>query len=83
LSVFSLTFLVPVYPGCPGKEAVKQVSVSLSVFPQTEMMSRNQAENVLFWPHAALTCVAQAKIRPVFIALVGMCCETAWLCVVV
>jgi len=22
-----LTFLVPVYPGCPGKEAVKQVSV--------------------------------------------------------
>jgi len=25
-----LTFLVPAYPGCPGKEAVKQVSVCLS-----------------------------------------------------
>ena len=24
-----LTFLVPAYPGCPGKEAVKRVSVSL------------------------------------------------------
>jgi len=26
-----LTFLVPAYPGCPGKEAVKWVSVCLSV----------------------------------------------------
>jgi len=24
-----LTFLVPAYPGCPGKEAVKRVSVCL------------------------------------------------------
>jgi len=24
----ALTFLVPAYPGCPGKEAAKQVSVS-------------------------------------------------------
>ena len=25
-----LTFLVPAYPGCPGKQAVKRVSVCLS-----------------------------------------------------
>jgi len=24
-----LTFLMPAYPGCPGKEAIKQVSVCL------------------------------------------------------
>jgi len=24
-----LTFLVPAYPGCPGKEAIKRVSVSI------------------------------------------------------
>ena len=28
----SLAFLVPAYPGCPGKEAVKRVSLYLSVF---------------------------------------------------
>jgi len=26
-----LTFLVPAYPGCPGKDAIKRVSVCLSV----------------------------------------------------
>jgi len=25
-----LTFLVPAYPGCPGKEATKQVSICFS-----------------------------------------------------
>jgi len=30
-----LAFLVPAYPGCPGKDAVKRVSVCLSVIRQT------------------------------------------------
>jgi len=29
--LIGLTFLVPSYPGCPGKEAVKRASVSLSL----------------------------------------------------
>ena len=32
-----LTFLIPAYPGCPGKEAIKRVSV-LSVFSVTESL---------------------------------------------
>ena len=31
-----LTFLVPAYAGCPGKEAVKRVSVSLSMLSQVD-----------------------------------------------
>jgi len=27
-----LTFLLPAYPGCPGKDAVKQMSVCLACF---------------------------------------------------
>ena len=29
---FGLAFLVPAYPGCPGKEAVKRVSLSSGLY---------------------------------------------------
>ena len=31
-----LTFLMPSYPGCPGKEAVKQVSCLCCLLPVTD-----------------------------------------------
>jgi len=35
-----LTFLVPAYPGCPGKEAIKRVSVCLSYNSKKQIKTR-------------------------------------------
>jgi len=40
-SRFALTFLLPPYSGCPGKEAIKQVSVCLSFVVFTLNLSNN------------------------------------------
>jgi len=39
------SFLVPAYPGCPGKEAVKWASVCLAVGTRKSVLASNPVEN--------------------------------------
>jgi len=48
-----LTFLVPAYPGCPGKEAIKRVSVCLLLVVigtlWYELCKNSQTDQVAIW----------------------------------
>jgi len=50
----SLTFLVPAYPGCPGKEAIKWVSVCLPckfLYPRCPSCRRQCQSTQVNWDH--------------------------------
>jgi len=46
-----LTFLVPAYPGCPEKEAVKRVSVCLSYMHKTPVKLFQSLKNIRIYRH--------------------------------
>ena len=69
---FVLTILVPAYPGCPGKEAAKRVSVCLSVC--TALISRQP-----FVKRFAL-CYRDVvlSVCPVCLSVTLVYCVTKW-----
>jgi len=59
----SLTFVVPAYPGCPGKKAVKRVSVIYSIsLLQRQPASVLTSNQIIYW---SLAQIKEGKGLPI------------------
>jgi len=57
----SLTFLVPAYPGCPGKEAFKRVSACLSSPLLRSKVTECSLTSLVYWAPLILSTDAPAE----------------------